>query len=486
MRMSGLTERIAGLSPEKRRLLELMLADAERGVVSGQGSPAEVTQIGGAQQKLIEIWATTLGLPSVGVGDNFFELGGDSIQAIQIVAKARREGIDISTNDLFSSPTIDALLSRASQASKADQGAVYGTTPLTPIQHWFFERAFAESHHWNQSVLLESAQVLDIDALRTAMQALYAHHDALRLRFVPHGTGWRQEIMPIDAPTLCVEYPIADLAQRRGEIEGGFDLRKPPLVCAGLFHGSGEKRDLLLFAIHHLLSDGVSLRILLEDLALAYAQVLGGKTPELPAKTTSWIKWAYAIADRAESSEMQGEIPYWLQQVHGSAAELPLDCPSGENLESTAQSVVRTLPTEETMTLDRSVSRALHASLHEMLLTGLAMTLQTWTGNSALFIETESHGRESALFNLDLDRTVGWFTSLFPLRIELGDARRLLAALAAVKDAIRNVPGHGLGYGLLRYSQSNRLPGPYPAAPVLFNHLGHFRAIDDAHPANPD
>jgi non-ribosomal peptide synthase protein (TIGR01720 family) len=475
--MSDLARRIAGLSPEKRRLLELMLADADPAPAIERDEP-DATASTDARNKLAEIWQTVLGLPSVREDDNFFELGGDSIQAIQIVAKARREGIEISTNDLFANPTVNGLLTRAAASPLAPQGPVYGAAPLTPIQHWFFDRALEQPQHWNQSVLLESARPLDLPALEQALLALYRHHDALRLRFEPHGAGWRQEIMPVDAPPLLSEYPVEQLDRVRAVLESGFDLSHPPLFHAALFRGAEDRPALLLFVIHHLLTDGVSLRVLLEDLALGYSQALAGSAPVLPPKTASLIEWSRALHDYAQTPAAQAETEYWLGQLPAGAFPLPVDNPGGENSEASAAAITREVVAEETARLTRETASVLRASLHELLLAALAAALRDWTGSPSILIEVEGHGRESTRIGLDVSRTAGWFTSLFPMRLDLPVSRDPAAVLTAAKQAVRSVPGHGLGYGLLRYvAAGSPLRALRIAPPVLFNYLGHFQTV---------
>jgi non-ribosomal peptide synthase protein (TIGR01720 family) len=475
--MNDLVRRIASLSPEKRRLFELMLAEAEADAAVENDTPANPQSDAG--NRLAEIWKATLGLTSVREDDNFFELGGDSIQAIQIVAKARRAGIEISTNDLFAHPTIKGLLARGTAAPAAAQGSVYGAAPPTPIQHWFFERALPQPQHWNQSVLLEWMGPIDLAALREALQTLYLHHDALRLRFEPQGSGWRQEIMPVDSSlALLSEYPVEKFDEVRSALENGFDLSRPPLFHAAIFRGGADLPALLLFAIHHLVTDGVSLRVVLEDLALAYSQALGGSAPALPPKTASFIEWSRALHEHAQTAGVEAETAYWLGQLSPGAVPLPLDHPGGENSEASAATLTRVLAAEETTRVSRETTGALRASLHELLLAALAATLRDWTANSSILIEVEGHGRESARIGLDVSRTAGWFTSLFPMRLDVPVSHDAAAVLAAVKQAVRGVPDHGLGYGLLRYKAAGSPLRALPAMPqVLFNYLGHFQTV---------
>jgi non-ribosomal peptide synthase protein (TIGR01720 family) len=230
--------------------------------------------------------------------------------------------------------------------------------------------------------------------------------------------------------------------------------------------------------IHHLAVDGVSWRILLEDLETAYGQLAGGEAVRLPAKTTSWKSWAERLAEHARSDALAAEAAFWTEQTHKQSAPLPVDDPAGENTSSGSRSVAVRLSEDETEALLREVPAAYRTQIDEVLLTALAGALARWTGQRRVRVDLEGHGREEeAVGGADLSRTVGWFTTVYPVVLELPGAGEPGAALRAVKEQLRAVPRRGIGYGLLRYlggGEAGAALGRAPDPEVAFNYLGQF------------
>ncbi|MBD0390025.1 MAG: amino acid adenylation domain-containing protein, partial [Nostoc sp. C3-bin3] len=257
------------------------------------------------ESKLAQIWAEVLRVEQVGIYDNFFELGGDSILTIQIVAKANQAGLRLTAKQLFQYQNIAELASvclTTEKTTQAEQGLVTGLVPLTPIQHWFFRQNLLESHHYNQAVLLEAQQAIAPDILRQSIQHLYIHHDALRLRFEQTNSGWQQVIVPPESEVTLTRCDFSTLlaAEQQPAIEAAatklqasFDLSSGLLIQVALFDLGIHQASRLLIIIHHLAVDGVSWRILLEDLQTVYQQLSQGKTVNLPAKTTSFKQWSH-------------------------------------------------------------------------------------------------------------------------------------------------------------------------------------------------
>src|SRR5262249_36613368 len=232
---------------------------------------------------------------------------------------------------------------------------------------------------------------------------------------------------------------------------------------------------------HHLVVDAVSWRILLEDLNRTYTQLAHHLKADLPRKTTSFKEWAEKLSEYAQRDDVRREVEYWTAEPHCRISALPAD---GNGEVASADSIFVSLSADETHDLQHSVSAAYHARVDEMLLCALALTLERWTGNQRLLIDLEGHGREELGGGLDLSRTVGWFTTVFPVFLELGRAIDELEALRIVKDQVRAVPGRGIGYGLLRYlSPDARIRErlrTMPQAEVSFNYLGHLDHILDS------
>ncbi|HKV12758.1 MAG TPA: amino acid adenylation domain-containing protein [Thermoanaerobaculia bacterium] len=471
---NGKVDRRALPAPESER-------PEPRAGFSAPGTPAE--------QTLAEIWAQVLGVERVGVYDDFFELGGDSILSIQIVARANQSGLRVTPRQLFEHPTVAALAAVAGTAEipKTEQGLVTGPVPLTPIQHWFFERGFQKVDHYNQALLLEVRQPLEPAVLERAVLHLLTHHDALRLRFFRGSSGWQQESrgLPARAPFARIDLSTLAPAQRRANLEAaatcvqaGLHLATGPIVRCALFHlGSGEP-DRLLIAIHHLAVDGISWRVLLEDLQGACEQLAAGGEVRLPAKTSSFRQWSEALERHARSAAVREELGFWLSGERRGVRPLPVDDPAGPVAATagSALSVAVSLGEDETRALLQDASRAYGTRIDEVLLSALASACADWTGEPLTLIDVEGHGREDLGAGIDVSRTVGWFTTIYPVLLDIRGLWSPGALLKSVKEQVRGIPGRGLGYGLLRHSSGDpeiaAALGELPQAQILFNYLG--------------
>ncbi|WP_454843557.1 non-ribosomal peptide synthase/polyketide synthase [Pseudomonas gorinensis] len=428
------------------------------------------------QKALAAIWRDVLGVEQVGLDDNFFELGGDSIISIQVVSRARQAGIRLSPRDLFQYQSVRSLARVASQDASIviDQGPVSGEVILTPVQQGFFAQAIPARQHWNQSLLLTPREALEPARLDAALTHLINHHDALRLRFTPQGDGWQQAYaVPVTEAALWQSHASTDaeLAALCDEAQRSLDLAQGPLLRAALVSlADGTQR--LLLVVHHLVVDGVSWRILLEDLQQAYRE------QPLPNKTSAYQHWARQL--QAHASTLSAQLPYW--QAQSSDTELPCDNPEG-GLQNHLEGRLETrLNAEQTRRLLQDAPLAYRTQVNDLLLTALVRVICRWSGQPAALIQLEGHGREDLFDGLDLTRTVGWFTSLFPVRLQAEG--ELSSAIKAVKEQLRAVPDKGLGYGLLRYlgTPEARASLAGLAAPrITFNYLGQFdRQFDES------
>ncbi len=446
------------------------------------------------EERLAELWSQVLNVKQIGVHDNFFELGGDSILSIQIVGKAAQAGLRFTPKQLFQHPTIAELATVVDKAPavEAEQGLVTGKVPLIPIQHWFFEQNLPNPNHFNHAIMLEVHQTVEATLLEQAVRHLLAHHDVLRSRFEPTTSGWQQQIVDFDekVPFIRFDLSIVPDAEQSGAIEAratelqrSLNLSQGPLMRVALFELGSQKPLRLLILIHHLVVDGVSWRILLDDLMTAYQQLSQGIEVKLPPKTTAYKLWAEKLVEYAHSSELEQELNYWLGEAETEVTELPVDYPGGRdaNTEISSQTVSVSLSDEETTALLREVPEAYHTQINDVLLTALVQTFAQWTGAHTLLIDLEGHGREAIFNDIDLSRTVGWFTSIFPVLLDLRRASGPGEALKSIKEQLRRIPQGGIGYGLLRYLSEdevvrNRLRS-LPQAEVSFNYLGQFDQI---------
>ncbi|NWE64957.1 non-ribosomal peptide synthetase [Pseudomonas tolaasii] len=431
------------------------------------------------EQTLAAIWCAVLNVQRVGLDDNFFELGGDSILSIQVVSRARQAGIHFSPRDLFQHQTVQTLAAVATRTEQvtAEQGVLTGPSGLTPIQHWFFDTDIPNRQHWNQALLLKPLQLLDPHRLEQALLAVLEHHDALRLSFTPRDAQWHAEHLAVPQGGVLMQAQVRDMDQCTAlftDTQRSLDLAHGPLLRALLVDGpEGQQR--LLIAIHHLVVDGVSWRVLLEDLQNVYRQLSDGQSVSLPAKTSALRDWAARLQAYAGSESLREELSLWQAQLAGPAVELPVDRAQGSLRNRDADTVSVRLDAEHTRQLLQQAPSAYRTQVNDLLLTALARVLCRWSGHDSALIQLEGHGRETLFDEIDLTRSVGWFTSAYPLR--LTPQAEQGASIKAIKEQLRGVPHKGLGYGVLRYladDPTRQTLQALPQAPITFNYLGQF------------
>ena len=443
------------------------------------------------EKEFARIWQEVLGLERVGITDNFFELGGDSIVSIQIVARAMDAGLLITPKQVLQNGSILELaaVTQTSPTQVTEEDADDGIIPLTPIQRWFFEQQLPDPQHYNQAVVLELKQPVNAGLLETTLKQLIEHHHALRLRF-ERGTGaWKQTIAArethqvsecVDLSSLTSEAQTAEINRVADETQSNLDLSDGPIIRAVYFNLGAARPHRLLIAIHHLAVDGVSWRILLDDLQRAYEQLHRGVDVRLPAKTLSLKRWSELLGAQAQSAAVREELEYWTAESRRDAGNLPVDR-AGDNLVDSARSLSVFLTAEETRLLLQEVPRAYRTQINDVLLAALAQALSEWTGNRKVLVDLEGHGREEIVEGCDLSRTVGWFTTIFPVLLEVSNSSAPGETLKSVKEQLRRVPNRGIGYGLLRYlSGDETIPiqlEKLPQAQLSFNYLGQLDQV---------
>ena len=413
------------------------------------------------ERTLCRVWEDTLGIHPVGVHDNFFELGGDSVIGIQIVSRAAAAGLRLNARLLFERQTVGELAAGV-EMSVAPVGEALpsaGAVPLTPIQHWFFEQDLADPHHFNQAVLFELDRTIPMSALEHVAEELSAHHDALRLRFEHDASGRRQRV-DADAAIAVHEVDLSSVAlgAEREAIERtatGFqtslDLAAGPLLQFVVMRLGPDRPGRLLLIGHHLIVDAISWRVLVEDLVLACEQIAAGRQVDLPPAGTPFHAWALGLDRYAASADFAAEAGYWTSMPSERVAPLPVDIRGGSNTVSSTARLTLALAPDETAALLQDASAALNAQADELLLTALQQTIGAWTGEPAVLVDVEGHGREPVVPGADVSRTVGWFTTIYPVVFEATAATVPVEALKSVKQAMRSVPLGGIGHGVLRY-----------------------------------
>lgn len=432
------------------------------------------------EAELAAVWAEVLGRAPTSRDTHYFYSGGDSIKAIQITARLRSRGYRLMLRDVFARPRFGELATALVRAEpdETETIAAEGEIPLTPIQRWFLETFQPPFDHFNQATLLEADGRLDPALLRRALDAVVQRHAMLRCRIERTNTGgWRQHVPAGPATLVWREEDFGALdggaAQAALEATGqalhaSLSLAEGRLVAAGFFRG--RLADRLLLVIHHWAVDGISWRVLIEELEENYRALAGGTSlPERPAPTP-FRAWSQALQRYAESDELELEVRYW-QTVVGTKGEAQSE--QCATISEPARTEV--FSAELTDRIGAAATRAYGAQIEEVLLAALSRAWEERHGSESLLLALEGHGRESCVARSDVSGTVGWFTSMWPFRLEgRGDwAERI----RGVKDALRSVPERGVGYGVLRYLRVD-VEGK-PAVPacsprVSFNYLGVF------------
>ncbi|MDO0924515.1 non-ribosomal peptide synthase/polyketide synthase [Streptomyces sp. TG1A-8] len=451
------------------------------------------------ERRIARIWADVLGIEEVGADDNFFALGGDSILSMQVVSRLRRDGLHLATRDLFTHQTVAELATvvRGAPQRRGD-GPVTGEVPLTPIQEWFLTTPRAAHHHFNQSALFELGGAPDPRALRAALAALVEHHDALRMRFTRDEDGWHQfnpppggdedVLVQHDLTGLSAEEADTAMEKAADALHAGFDLARGPHLRAALFTGDPGRPVFLLLVAHHLVVDAVSWRVLRDDLETAYQQAAGGDPVTLGERGTSFREWSRRLAAHVAEGGLDHELPHWEDAVRAEPA--PADAAPGPEAARTATVSVE-LGEEDTAALLRAAPTAYRTRVNDVLLAALALALARWRGSDRVRLDLEGHGREDLLDGVDLSRTVGWFTTVYPVAVHVPDPGDLAAdrdwrsLVKSVRRQLRAVPGNGLGFGALRTfgppEVRERLGGSAHGQ-VVFNYLGQW----DARPEDSD
>ncbi|MFI9000578.1 amino acid adenylation domain-containing protein [Streptomyces sp. NPDC053541] len=428
------------------------------------------------ERLLAEVFASVLRVERVGVHDNFFDLGGDSILSIQVVSRARRAGVHVTSKDVFAHQTVAALAAaattgRADPAPTADHGPVSGEVGVTPIVDWFFRTHPEAPEHFTMAVLLDVREGFDAGVLPEAVAALLERHDMLRLRVVDgklviaatEDAG--RVLETVDVSGLSAAESDEAVREHAARVQSGLDLAQGPLVRVVFFDGGPSAGSRLLLAAHHLAVDGVSLRVLLEDLDAACRRL------PLAPRTTSFQEWAARLAAHTEQGGFDAELPYWSALTEGVPVDVPVDS-AGANLMGAQDTVRSGLSPELTRRLLQDVPGAYRTQVNDVLLAALARVLCGWTGERRLLVDLEGHGREELFDGVDLSRTVGWFTTMFPVALEAYDGWE--QQIKHTKELLRAVPHRGLGHGALRHLRGALDGAPVPR--VSFNYLGQFDA----------
>jgi amino acid adenylation domain-containing protein/non-ribosomal peptide synthase protein (TIGR01720 family) len=434
------------------------------------------------EEKLVEVWEKVLGRKNISINDNFFMLGGDSIKSIQIVSRMNKVGYKLEMRDIFQYTSVAQLAPKLKKIEqRADQSMVTGTVPLTPIQKEFFASSMGYPHHYNQAVILYSKDGFEEEAVRAVFSRIQEHHDALRMSYLSD----EQKVTPVNQG---LEYPLSlqiyDLRKhenagqvfekRANEIQASIDLGKGPLMKLGLFHL--DDGDRLLIVIHHLVIDGVSWRILFEDIETLYQQYIKGEPLVLPLKTDSFKLWSETLYEYANKASFLKERKYWAGLESMAVPDLMRDF-SGDNCYRDISILSFSLSEEETENLLTRVNNAFGTEVNDILLTALGLSIKKTIGNTRVLIALEGHGREEILKDIDISRTVGWFTTMYPIILNVYYEDDLARQIKEVKENLHRLPNKGIGYGILKYLTAAEYKEgiEFKLKPqICFNYFGQF------------
>ncbi|WP_268254079.1 non-ribosomal peptide synthetase, partial [Streptomyces noursei] len=466
------------------------------------------------EEVLCAVFAEVLGVDRIGIDDDFFATGGDSIRSIQVAARARARGVELSLRQVFELRTVARLAEAASEGggqglAELDGGGV-GWSPLPPVARYVLEQGGGIGHRYLQSLLVELPVGIDADGLAATLGAVLDTHDVLRARLVTGADAGLVMEPPGAVTAATVLHRVAcdgrweEQAWRRSltdELNAAADRLDPAAGVMAQFVWFDPvdvpaRSGRLLVVLHHLVVDGVSWRILLPDLAAAWARVREGRDPVLPRPATSVRRWTHALVEEASKPGRMAELPLWQGVLEGPDPVLGARMPDpAVDVMATADAVTVKLPVDVTEALLTTLPAVFHGGVDDGLLAGLALALARWRRGRGVvepsaLIRLEGHGREEHVVpGADLSRTLGWFTSMYPVRLDVDgiDLEEAFAggpaagtAVKAVKEQLRTIPDKGIGFGLLRHinPQTAAVLAPYGTGQVGFNYLGRFSAAD--------
>jgi amino acid adenylation domain-containing protein/non-ribosomal peptide synthase protein (TIGR01720 family) len=443
----------------------------------------------GAEQAIARIICEVIGLERIGRHDNYFEIGGDSIQSIRIAARARQSGIQLSGAQIFAQQTIARMAEAADRAS-GDAGLpdedLRGRYPLTPVQRRFVLGG-GPLDTFCHTVVLTCRSRVEAGIVTEALRALEMHHDVLRLRLMPDEAGWMQVYHVPDPDLACedidlsgIDGPVRETVLRDHveRLRAGLDVTGGPMLRAALFDlGAGGQR--LCLVLHHLVTDAVSWSILMEDLQRALVALAAGNALRFPAKTTSYGRWAVEMERQAGSVLSRAAAEWWAQQPWSRATSLPLLPPEAAGASGHHAASILVSPERTRMLVEQSWSE-LGMQVGDVALACVVGGLAAVAGSPWQAIAVEGHGRD-AVPELSVDRTVGWFTAVYPLLLEANRREDLLDDVRHVGRQVRQVPGRGAAFGIERYLTNDPALAAISEPQLLFNYVGH---VDGAIGAN--
>ncbi|MGZ4041254.1 MAG: amino acid adenylation domain-containing protein, partial [Bacteroidia bacterium] len=434
-----------------------------------------------AEKVLVETWSDVLKRAGIGVKDNFYNLGGDSIKSIQVVSRLKQKGYLLKVEHILRTPVLEELTGLMQQSVQVtDQSEIEGSVEFTPIQHWFFSNPEIKvHHHYNQSVLLKSKERINENLLEKSIAELTRHHDALRMVYKKTGELREQINQNTNSKNYAIDFydlskaanPFAKMSVLGEQLQASLNITDGPLVK--VVHFRLKDGDRLGLIIHHLVVDGVSWRILLEDLSNLYTSYKEERKVNLPLKTDSFQKWAILQKEFAQGKKIQKESAYWKEISNQKIKGLPLDKKEGAGQSLTNSVTSFSLDKHTTELLQTRVHSAYNTEINDVLLAGLGLAVKEVFKTDKVVLKMEGHGREEIIEGVDISRTVGWFTTTYPFVLNVSGTTDPIKNLIAVKEGLRKIPNKGIGYGILKYLSPHGIENEI-IPEIVFNYLGDF------------
>jgi iturin family lipopeptide synthetase A len=435
------------------------------------------------EQLLIDVWSKVLSNENIGVTDNFYSVGGDSIKSIQISSRLRSSGYEVSVRDILTGNNIRALAPKLKAVSTVShQFPVIGQVALSPIQHWFVDKTRIDHHHFNQSVLINFKDGITEEIVKTIFNKLQEHHDALRIVCEFDNDRLKLINKPVnDFPVSLNEFdleiqddPESILLIESEKIQSGIDLKNGPLLKLGLFHMVDGSR--LLIVAHHLVIDGVSWRIIFEDIEMLYQQIIKNIPLNLPLKTDSFQSWSKNLLGYTKSQSFERGNEYWNTILSRKFEPLKRDFPDGDNTYALKEMYSFQLSNSETARLLSDVHTPFKTQINDILLTALLLSVKKMFNINEILIDLEGHGREDLGQGENVSRTVGWFTSFYPVLLEK-ETGNLASTIKHVKESLRKVPNNGIDFLLKQYYKPSDNKFGNSESQISFNYLGQFDSV---------
>jgi len=430
------------------------------------------------EEIILQVWQEVLGRDKISITDNFFRIGGDSIKAIQISARLNKVGYKLEMADLLRLATIKSVANVIKKSTLViDQSDVTGDVLLTPIQKEYFKDNF-DLHYRNMAVMFYSPNGLSEEEILAVFNKLVQHHDMLRSTFTNVDGNVVQTIAPVGNSVPLSVYNLKGdknaairIEELATQIHASFDLSKAPLIKLGLF--KLDDGDRLLISIHHLVMDGISWRILFEDISILLNQYRRNEKLTLPLKTNSFKQWSDKLHEYSSSDALIKEREYWEKLDISVTRPIPEDF-KGDNRIKNSNSIIYEFDTDVTSNLLSEANNAFGTEVNDLLLSALSLSIHRLYGYDKVLISLEGHGREGIGVNIDISRTVGWFTTTFPVTLSMESANDLRKQIIVNKDIIHRIPVKGLGYGLLKMISGNAHSVYMLSPQISFNYLGQF------------